>query len=158
MSYSSSPHLFWEESWARGCHTPQKVEVIHRLVRGASRPRLSRRNTVLAAEGRPSFLQQLLSSSVLYWVQHWALCWFFLIKTITKKWPLTFHTWSEIWLVSYIFSDRVTFDYPFHFETGRPTGHLEIKMHLSLAVLISFCSACYSGRIEITIVFCATSL
>lgn len=158
MSYSSSPHLFWEEWWARGCHTPQKVEVIHRLVRGTSRPRLSRRNTVLAAEGRPSFLQQLLSSSVLYWVQHWALCWFFLIKTITKKRPLTFHTWSEIWLVSYIFSDRVTFDYPFHFETGRPTGHLEIKMHLSLAVLISFCSACYSGRIEITIVFCATSL
>lgn len=60
--------------------------------------------------------------------------------------------------MSYIFSDRVTFEHLFHFETGRPTEHLGIKMHLSLAVLISFCSAYYSGRIEITIIFCAASL
>lgn len=31
-------------------------------------------------------------------------------------------------------------------------------MHLNWAVLNFVCSDCYSGRIEITIIFCATSL
>lgn len=95
------------------------------------------RSTEPASEQRPSFLQWSLRFGAIAGkrLSTWLIALglgFFFKKSVIKEVSFTFPTWSEIWLLSYVFDCSIHIDSSVHFETGRSTGWLGKKRHPSL--------------------------